>query len=216
MSFAAGDAIADVRDALQDTDLDLQRYADATILEYLSDGLVEICLRRPDLFSTLANIPLVSDPFQSAPADSVRVIDVLRLVGGDVLVECEKDSVDANDPGWMTQTGTPLNWMRYVKDPNRFLLAPVPTGTETAQILYAKTPARVETLAAVVPLPDAYRPALVSYGVFRAETKNDQSVVDGRAKLMWDVFLASLTASIQSKATTDGFDNGPKTARGAR
>jgi hypothetical protein len=103
--------------------------------------------------------------------------------------------------------------MRYVKDPNRFLVAPPATGAETLQILYAQQPARLTALDDVVPLPDAYRPALVSYAVFRAETKNDQSVLSGRAKLMWDVFTASLVASMQSKETTDGFDNGPKTAR---
>ncbi|MBY0439318.1 MAG: hypothetical protein K2W80_14110 [Burkholderiales bacterium] len=213
MSFNAGDVLADVRDALQDTDVDLRRHADSTILGYLSDGLVETCVRRPDLFSTLAVIPAAAGAFQSAPVDSVRVIDVIKLVGGNVLIECEKDAVDADNPGWMDEPGTPLNWMRYVKDPNRFLLAPPPVGTESIQIMYARTPVRVAALSDVVPLPAAYRPALLAYAVFRAETKNDQSVLDGRAKLMWDVFLASLVASVQSKETTDGFDNGPKTAR---
>lgn len=213
MSFTAGAALADVRDALQDTQVDLQRHADATLIGYLSDGLVEVGVRRPDLFSTLATMPAVAGAFQSAPADSIRLIDVIRIEGGGVLVECEKDAVDADDPDWMSTPGTPLNWMRYVKDPNRFLLAPPATGNESLQILYAKTPARVSSTADVVPLPDAYRPALVAYAVFRAETKNDQSVLGGRAKLMWDVFTGSLVASVKSKETTDGFDNGPKTAR---
>lgn len=213
MSFTAGDAIVDVRDALQDTDVDLRRHDDATLLGYLSDGLPEICVRRPDLFSTLATVPVAAGAFQAAPVDSVRLIDVIRVIGAGVLVECEKDAVDADNPEWMDAPGTPLNWMRYVKDPNRFLLAPAPVGTESIQILYAKTPVRVSAAADVVPLPDAYRPALASYAVFRAETKNDQSVLDGRAKLMWDVFLSSLASSVQSKETTDGLDNGPKTAR---
>lgn len=213
MTFTAGDALADVRDALQDTDIDLQRHDDETILGYLSDGLPEIGLRRPDLFSALTTMPVAVGAFQSAPADSIRLIDVIKVVGSNVLIECEKDAVDADNPGWMDEPGAPLNWMRYVKDPNRFLLAPPPVGGESIQIMYAKTPARVTALSDVVPLPDAYRPALVSYAVFRAETKNDQSVLEGRAKLMRDVFLAALVASVQSKETTDGFDNGPKTAR---
>jgi len=213
MSFITGDAVTDVRDALQDTQIDLQRHDDATLIGYLSDGLIEVAVRRPDLFSFLASINVGAGAFQSAPADSIRLMDVLCLVGGDVLVECEKDAIDADDPGWMSSTGTPLNWMRYVKDPNRFLLAPPPAGGEAVQILYARQPTRLTALNEQVPLPDAYRPALVAYAVFRAETKNDQSVLGGRAKLMWDVFSASLVASIQSKETTDGFDNGPKTAR---
>jgi len=85
------DVITDVRRIVQD-ETTTYRYSDAFMLAMGNQALKRIQLLRPDLFAktgTVANT--AGEVLQSAPTDSLRIIEVLSINGSGVgLVEVSR------------------------------------------------------------------------------------------------------------------------------
>jgi hypothetical protein len=114
--------VTEARDLLLDT-LAPFRYSDAFIVRKVNQTIRRMCILRPDLFVVHANITCVAGTLQSAPGDSVRLIDVVSNNDGSAVKEISQDTLDLMIPTW--STGAPavaLNWIRYPRDPNRFYL----------------------------------------------------------------------------------------------
>ena len=77
------DVIAEVRDLIQDTDATGYRYTDAMLLKFANQVLRRTAIFRPDLFSLQTNLACVAGTVvQSAPADSIRLMEVYYNVNG--------------------------------------------------------------------------------------------------------------------------------------
>ncbi len=188
-------------EALNDSGKD--RYTDARLLGYLNEALYEIALRRPDLFTSQGTVTTVAGVYQQAPTDSLRLMDVMQVQGGRVLRETDQESMDNFDPTWRAAAAAgEKNWMRYRKDPNRFMVNPPSAGGVVLVVLYASIPTAL-ALADPFPLADAYRPAAKHYMVYKTEMPQDESILSGRAQMEFQAFEGSLGASVQTKALAD-------------
>tara|TARA_R100000995_G_C3478776_1_gene122595 strand:+ start:1386 stop:2033 length:648 start_codon:yes stop_codon:yes gene_type:complete len=198
------DIITAVRRIIQDETVTF-RYSDAFLLDLCNQGLKRIQLLRPDLFSFVGTVDCVENAvIQSAPSDSLRIIECYSIVGGTGLVEADREVLDQTIPTWVNTTAAAaINWMRHVRNPNKFFIYPKAPANQTLTVEYSQVPPTYAGDATVTLLPDAYIPALVDVVVFLAESIDNEHVTSGRAKMYMDLFMAELGATTASLPVTD-------------
>lgn len=210
------DVITEARKMLQDTNtnVSLQRYSDADLLGFANQTLKRMALLRPDLFAFIGDITCTEgEVLQSAPADSIRIMEIFRVKNGSSVRETNREVLDQTYPAWQNDTAAACSsWMRHPRNNNKFFIYPkAPSG----QVLigeYAKYPTDYAADATVDLLPDAYFPCVVDGTVFLAESIDDEAVNSNRAKLFQDSFFQLLDVSLKSRVITDnergGLDRG--------
>jgi len=202
VSFTTTQIINDARVLVQDTRATL-RYDDATFLMWVNSAVRRIALVRPDLFATFGTVTTVLGNLQSAPTDSLRLIDVHGVVGGSAFKEVDRAQLDMRLPSWTTLTpGTPTNWMRHPRNPNRFFVAVPATAGLSLEVEYAKSPALL-VAGDAIPIPDAFFPCVVDGVVWLAESVDNEHVNSGRAKMYADAFDKYLGLTVQNRPLMD-------------
>jgi len=202
MAFTPQDVITEVRRAVQDSRVPY-RYDDAYVLATVNSCLRRIALLRPDLFAEIGTVTCVVGQIQSAPADSIRIMEVLQAVGGDAVAEVNRETLDLALAAWPSgTTGAATDWMRHVRNPNRFFIYPPSAAGQQLLVEYARSPSNL-ALADPVPIPDAYFPVVVDASVWWLESQDSESVSDARAKMFQDSFTQMLGMTAQTKPVTD-------------
>jgi|TARA_R110002167_G_scaffold103452_7_gene267680 hypothetical protein len=198
------DIVTAVRRIIQDETV-AYRYSDVFLLDLCNQGLKRIQLLRPDLFSYVGTVACVENAvIQSAPSDSLRIIECYSIVGGTGLVEADREVLDQTIPTWVNTTaGAAINWMRHVRNPNKFFIYPKAPANQTLTVEYSQVPPTYAGGATVTLLPDAYVPALIDVVVFLAESIDNEHVTNGRAKMYMDLFMSELGATTASLPVTD-------------
>jgi hypothetical protein len=198
------DVVTEARRLLQDISAP-QRYSDAVLLGFANQTLKRMSVLRPDLFAYIGEIPCTAGAvIQSPPSDSVRIIEIFQVKDGSGVTEVDRNSLDQTYPGWMNDAaGAAVNWMRHVRNPNKFFIYPkAPVG----QVLigeYAQTPPNYVGTDAVALLPDAFFPVVVDGTVFLAESVDNEHVNSNRAQLFQQSFTQALGVSAQARTLTD-------------
>jgi len=203
------DVITDVRRIVQDETVPY-RYSDAFLLSMCNQALKRIQLLRPDLFAFFGTVACdAGEVLQSAPSDSLRVIEVYSIVGGTGLVEASREVLDQTIPTWPNDTAAAaINWMRHVRNANKFFIYPQAPAAQTLDIEYSQVPTDYDGTTAVTLLPDAYFPVVVDMVVYLVEVIDNEHVTSGRAKLFRDAVEQMLGVSSASRLVTDTEDAG--------
>lgn len=184
------ECVNEVRGIIKDTDATAYRYSDADLVLYCNDALAAIAHRRPDLFSTIGDIPCVAGVFQTAPAGAFQIMDIFCVKGGRVCTMTEKKFLDRTNNGWMTAASGPTeNWIDIPTDPVSFMVSPPAAAGQTLTGQWAKQPSTV-VMTDVLPIP--YANAVKNYMIFKAESRDDEHVTTQRAQ----AFLALFDQSI--------------------
>lgn len=204
-----GDIIAEARILLQDTRSSLYRYSDADLLKFGNQTLKRMAVLRPDLFSYIGEITCTAGTvIQSAPADSLRIMEIFSVKNGDAVRETNREVLDQTYPDWMNDTaGACVNWMRHTRNNNKFFIYPkAPAG----QILigeYAKAPADYADTDTIALLSDAYYPVILDGLVYIAESLDNEHVTSGRAQMFQKAFADGLAINMEQRKVTD-FETG--------
>jgi len=203
------EVIVEVRRLLSDT-LAPQRYSDTVLLGFVNQTLKRMAILRPDLFAVIGNISTTANTvLQSMPSDSIRLMEIFQVLNGNAVTEVSRDTFDQTYPNWVSETpGTPVNFMRHVRNPNKFFVYPRPISGVTLVGEYAQSPSDYVVDDTILLLPDAYFPTIVDGTVFLAESIDNESILDGRAKLFQDSFTQSLGVALQSRTVTDSEEGG--------
>jgi len=203
------DVITEVRRILQDINAP-QRYSDAVLLGFANQALKRIAVLRPDLFAYMGEIPTTAGAvIQSAPADSIRIMEIFQVKDGAGVTEVSRDSLDETYPGWMNDAAGPtVNWMRHVRNANRFFIYPKAPANQILIGEYAQTPQNYDGATTVALLSDAYFPVVVDAAVFIAESVDNEHVNSNRAQLFQQSFTQALGVSAQSRPITDTEESG--------
>ena len=198
------DVIAEVRRIVQD-ETTTYRYSDVFILSLCNQALKRVQLLRPDLFSFVGTVACTAgEVIQTAPSDSLRVIEVYSIVGGGGLVEADREVLDQTIPTWVNDTAAAaVNWMRHVRNPNKFFIYPQAPSGQTLNIEYSQVPSTYAGAAAVTLLPDAYFPVVVDVVVFLIESVDNENVTSQRAQLYKDSYTEMLGVTSASRPVTD-------------
>ena len=198
------DVVTEVRRLVQDQTTPY-RYSDTVLLGYVNQTLKRMSILRPDLFTDIVDIPTTADSaVQALPAEAIRLVDIFQVKGGNAITEVDRETMNRNYPGWMNEAaGIPVNFMRHVKNPDRFFLYPRPAAGVVLVGEYAASPVNYTINASINVISDTYFPVIVDGTVYLAESIDDEHVQSGRAKLFYDSFVEQLGAGLQSRKLTD-------------
>lgn len=198
------EVIIEVRRLIQDTKVTF-RYSDTMLLGFVNQTLKKMVVLRPDLFAVIADFTTVANTvLQSCPTDSVRLMQIFQIKSGDAVTEVSKETLDQMYPNWVNEVaGIPVNFMRHVRNPNKFFVYPRPSAGVILVGEYAQSPATYAINDTVTLLPDAYLTSVVEGAVYLAESVDNEHVNSGRAKLFLDAFVQGLGVSLQSRVITD-------------
>jgi hypothetical protein len=198
------DVIIEVRRIIQDTNIPY-RYSDDVLLGFANQALKRIAVLRPDLFASIEDIPCTDGSVvQSAPADSIRLIEIYSVKNGDGIIETNREALDQAYPTWMNDAAGPtVNFMRHVRNPNKFFIYPKAPANQVLVGEYSKTPAVYTGSQTVDLLPDAYFPVVIDATVFIAESVDNEHVNSQRAQLFQQSFTQALGVAAQSRSITD-------------
>jgi hypothetical protein len=198
------DVITEARNILQDTATPY-RYSDTDLLGFFNQTIKRMVVLRPDLFGSISDIPTTANTaVQALPSDGMRLIDIFQVKGSNAITEVDRETLSRYAPNWMNETaGSPVNFMRHVKNPERFFLYPPPTSGTVLLGEYVKVPADY-AIGDVIDQPsDAFLPVIVDGVVFLAESIDDESINSKRAEFFLQLFTSQLTSSLQSRSLTD-------------
>lgn len=203
------DVITEVRRILQDTTAP-QRYSDVVLLGFANQALKRIAVLRPDLFAYIGEITCTANSVvQSAPSDSIRLIEIYSVKDGNGVIETNREALDQAYPQWMNDAAGPtVNWMRHVRNSNKFFIYPKAPANQILIGEYAQTPPDYDGTTPVDLLPDAYEPVVIDATVFIAESVDNEHVNSNRASLFQKSFTQALGVSAQSREITDPEDAG--------
>jgi hypothetical protein len=203
------DVITEVRRILQDINAP-QRYSDPVLLSFANQALKRMAVLRPDLFALIGEIPTTAGTvIQSAPADSIRIMEIFQVQGGAGVLEVNRDSLNETYPSWMNDDAGPtVNWMRHVRNANRFFIYPKAPASQILIGEYSQTPPEYTGEQTVALLSNAYFPVVVDATVFIAESVDNEHVNSNRAQLFQQSFTQALGVSAQSRPITDTEESG--------
>lgn len=201
------DVVTEVRRLAQDTNTDtsLQRFSDAVLLSWANQTLKRMAILRPDLFSTIGEIPCTAgEVLQSAPSDSIRLMEILRVKNGRAVRETNRETLDQTYPSWPNDTAAAcLNWMRHPRDQNKFFIYPKAPADQILIGEYAQSPEDYAAGDTVLLLPDAYFTTVVDGTMFLCQSVDDEHVLSQRATLFQQSFTNALQANLESRIVTD-------------
>lgn len=198
------DVIIEARRLIQDNSTP-QRYSDAVLLGFANQTLKRMAVLRPDLFAYIGEIPCVAGQvLQSPPIDSIRVMEIFQVKDGAGVIEVDRTTLDQTYPGWMNDAAaSAVNWMRHVRNPNKFFIYPKAPADQILIGEYSQTPPTYTGSQTVALLPDAFFPVVVDGTVFLAESVDNEHVNSNRAQLFQQSFTQALGVSAQARSLTD-------------
>jgi hypothetical protein len=203
------DVITETRRLLQDINAP-QRYSDTLLLGFANQALKRMAVLRPDLFAVIIDAPTTAGQvLQNAPADSLRIMEVFQVKDGAGVTEVSRKAMDETYPSWVNDPAGPtVNWMRHVRNGNRFFIYPkAPVGQQLV-VEYSQSPKDYAINETIDILPAAYFPVLVDGTVFLAESVDNEHVNSNRAQLFQQSFTQALGVSVQARSITDTEEGG--------
>jgi hypothetical protein len=207
MSFTVADLVTEARELLLD-ELIPFRYSDDYIVRKVNQILKRMLVVRPDVFIKVTTLVTVPGALQSAPTESMRLMDVLTNSLGQVPKEIDQQAIDVMFPKWRAGAAGPAtNWMRAAKDPNRFFVYPASAGGEHLTVAYAQTLPKYAK-ADVVALSDAYFPVILDGVCWLMESLDAEHVESGRARMFQESYTTALASGLLSRKIADAPDGG--------
>jgi len=188
--------ITAARHTLNDIDPTDYRHTDAELLTYVNDGIRECVIFRPEFFSTIGDFTCTPGQCEQTItfADAVMLMEVLSIHGGTALTPFDMDAMSAFNPNWRADTAGPaVQYSKFTNDVLKFFIYPkAPATAQTLDVRYVRNPDSYPLPDTITELPDVLQPALEDYVIFRAESKDDESVNSGRALAAYQKFATLL------------------------
>lgn len=197
------DIIQQARYLTLDTDSVVPRQSDDELLSYVNEGLREACILRPDLFSTVGDMTCVAGQCEQAITfmDATQLLDVLCIHGGRAITPMDRAAMDLFRPNWRADAAGPAqHWAPLTGDPLAFFIYPKAPPGQVLDVRYVRNPGVYALGDTIVDLPASYQPALSDFVVYRAESKDDEHVLNQRAAAHYAAFKTKLGAA--GNATT--------------
>lgn len=201
------DIIVDARRLAQDSGLlrTPDTYAGNALLGFVNQILKQTALLRPDLFTLLGDIlPTPNVVEQVLPSDSARLVNIFAIKNGAAITEVSREVMDQTYPQWRQDPpGTPVNFMRHVRNPNRYFLYPRPVEGTVLTGEYVQSPRTYGLTETIALLPDAFQPVMVAGVVMLIAGVEDNTQNSARFTQYQEMYAQTLGANFQSRAATD-------------
>lgn len=201
-----------VRETLEDIEAGAYRVADARMVDYANDFVRELCLVRPDLFSTIGDITCTAGTcLQSAPAGAIVLVDVFQVKTGRTVTETKRHLLDRFNSNWWNDTAAAAkNWIRHEKDPLKFFIYPKAPVSQILVGQWAQLPSLMTVVGDTIPsqVLDVYLPAMHHYLCFRALARPENKAKAELAPAFYQAAMGLITAGAAAKADAEEAKDG--------
>lgn len=185
------------------------RWSLPKLLGYLSSAQRAVALVRPDATAQTEVVALAPGTRQSLPANSHRLLKVIRNMGadgatpGDVIRKTEIDTLDRFDPGWHAASRAHKAVLEYVYDDRvpltYYVNPPVPdTPAVQVEISHSAVPAELAATTDPLAVNDVYEAALRHWTLYLAYSLNVEQRNANRAGGHFQAFFAVLGVKTRS------------------
>jgi hypothetical protein len=184
------------------------RYPNSELLKFFNDAQKEVVLHRPDANMVNTTFACGSGSKQSLPSAALRLVDVVRNVGGRAVTMVERRILDETLPSWH-ETAAGSNGIEHFiydpADPKNFYVYPEAAGgTHSLEIVYASAPSDItisnfDTDTTTITLDDVYANAILDYILYRAYQKDSEYAGNSqRAMMHYQSFTNALGIKTQA------------------
>ena len=191
-TLTIGAVIATARALINDAREDMgYRADDAELVGYLSEALRAMVAIVPGLFAESATHTCSAGARQVLEVErATAFLDIPGLHEGDMA------TLNSFAPGWTASAaGDAREFMRLPGEPLAFMVYPPAAADAELQVRMVVAPAVLPVdLAALLPVPEAYQPALAEYVAGRASSKDDEHTNSNRAGQLLERFTAGVKA----------------------
>lgn len=205
-----------VAEVLQDTSN--ITWTNDQVKNWLHDAELAVCFVRPDAYSALVALQLVTGTRQSLlnvgggdPLPS-RLLDVVRVVspGGapaNAVQRISRGHLDRINPAWHADTpvANPSEYCYDDRTPRDFYVNPPSDGTQKIEVLYSAIPPAydLQDPAQVTAVSDIYVPALIDWALYRCFCRDsDQTPNWQRGQAHMQSFLNIMGIKANSDTAT--------------
>lgn len=172
------------------------------LIGYLNEGQVQICKRALDGLVVVSTLALVQGVDQNCPADSLRLVEVVRNApsGKAVRLIAEED-LSLYCPDWpgLTASNTVLHYLYEEQNPNRFQVYP-PAGPASSVVLrYVPLPQPVVAVGDTISVGAVYAAPLLDWVLYRAFSKDaDLGAMVERAQAHYAAFKEGVGERVEA------------------
>ena len=156
------------------------RFPNEELLKFFNDAQKEVALHRPDSTMVNTDYDLQAGSKQTLPAAALRLVDVIRNVGGRAITQVQRRILDETLPSWHEAATGPNRIEHYVydpADPKTFYV--FPNGLHSVELLYSAAPIEIaisdfSSDTTVVGMDDIYVNCILDYVLYRSYQKDSE------------------------------------------
>lgn len=197
-----GIAVADILTRLDDlmSDDDRIRWSVEERIRWICDAGQEIVLRRPAARSVTQQLTLVAGTYQTTPAGTAQVLDIIRNIKaggapGSIVRITDRHMMDDSDPDWhFAKSGTSLQYMIDDRSPTTFYVYPPAVNGALVEALLAVPPPAVDDAGDTFDMRPEFTGAIINWCLYRMHTKDSEYSQGGVAQFHYSAFNDAIGA----------------------
>lgn len=184
------------------------RFPNLELLKFFNDAQREVVLHRPDAKMVNTTLDLATGSKQTLPSTALRLIDVVRNVGGRAITQVDRRILDETLPNWHETTAGTNKIEHYIydpADPKNFYVFPKGTsGTHSLEIIYSASTSDIAISnftsdTTVISIDDVYSNCLLDYVLYRSYQKDSEFAGNAqRAMMHYQSFANALGIKTQA------------------
>tara|TARA_R110002124_G_C8914044_1_gene510728 strand:+ start:442 stop:1107 length:666 start_codon:yes stop_codon:yes gene_type:complete len=188
------------------------RFPNEELLKFFNDAQKEVVLHRPDAKMVNTTFDCASGSKQTLPSAALRLIEVIRNVGGRAVTQVQKRILDETLPNWhetVASTNKIEHFIYDPSDPKNFYIYPKgASGTHSLEIVYSSSPAEIavsnfSTDTQVISVDDVYANCILDYVLYRSYQKDSEFAGNPqRAMMHYQSFANALGVKTQADVAT--------------
>jgi hypothetical protein len=188
------------------------RFPNSELLKFFNDAQKEVVLHRPDAKMVNTTYNCVDGSKQTLPSAALRLIEMVRNVGGRAVTQVQRRILDETLPNWHETTAGTNKIEHFVYDPadpkNFYVYPKGASGTHSLEIVYSSAPTEIsisdfDTDTTTISLDDVYANCILDYVLYRSYQKDSEFAGNAqRAMMHYQSFANALGVKTQADGAT--------------
>ena len=170
------------------------RFPNDELLKFFNDAQKEVVLHRPDANMQNAAFTPIDGSKQTIPTSGLRLIDVVRNVGGYAVTQIDRKILDETLPNWHNTVQNATKKVEHFifdpADPKTFYVYPKAIeASDSLEIIYSAAPTDIaisnfDTDTTLISLDDIYANCILDYILYRAYQKDSEFAGNAQRSMM--------------------------------
>ena len=188
------------------------RFPNEELLKFFNDAQKEVVLHRPDAKMVNTTFDCATGSKQTLPSAALRLIEIVRNVGGRAITQVQRRILDETLPNWHETAAGTNKIEHFVYDPadpkNFYVYPKAASGTHSLEIVFSSSPSEIaisnfSSDTSVISVDDVYANCLLDYVLYRSYQKDSEFAGNAqRAMMPYQSFATALGIKTQADSAT--------------